>query len=197
MSTIKLNLNGFDLVNSNAGMKLGSIAREAGRTAERYSVGQLNQSDLGPSIRFVKETYLTVRALSSIPLANEAQHSAFAVFRDAIAEEAEKYNAMFQQAQQQQNQQAQLMSPQLPPGNNPTVEYLDEAKTNLLEPANKVAPIPADDDFVEIIDSDVIEAADFEVISYNLHEIVRRSSQHWQNLRIPRMNPYRLLTGQQ
>lgn len=90
---IKLEANGFSLVQGSMRHNLGKVAKMVGHETALTGYGAFADSDIGYVATKTYETLETIRSFAAIPMADEAKHSAFAVFRDAVADEAERMAA--------------------------------------------------------------------------------------------------------
>lgn len=99
----QLNTNGFSLINNNAGAKLDKLGQAVSRELAMSGYGAIAETDVGYVVTHAYDAVATLHSLAAIPMAEEAKYSSFAVFRDAIADEAERLNrTIMSQPQQQQ-----------------------------------------------------------------------------------------------
>lgn len=86
----KLNVDATKVVISGkASGALKGLARAASQEAMISGYGSISNTEVGVVLTHVYDGYETLRSFNAPALAKEAQHSAFAFFRDAIADAAE------------------------------------------------------------------------------------------------------------
>lgn len=95
-----LNTNGFSLISNTGGTGIASqLSKNITREIAMSGYGELGKQDIGWTITHAVDITRTVQSFAAIPMVDEAKHSAFAFFREAIAQSAqEQTNELIQQS---------------------------------------------------------------------------------------------------
>ena len=96
----KMQVDAKVVVTGKANNLLKGMTKMALREAVISGYGSVGETEIGYVATHAYDYAETIRSLAAPALANDAKHSAFAVFRDAIAEAAENPTEAFQTAKQ-------------------------------------------------------------------------------------------------